>query len=112
MLKLSLKSLLTASVVGLFSIPLSGLLINSVSWQQNLVSIKLSDHLVAQAADCVASNNLGEIADSFISRCRKGSIRQEYPGELLNETLGKIKAGSAANYKKAWKLLNDGRFVK
>jgi hypothetical protein len=50
---------------------------------------------------------LGDIADSFISRCRKASIRQEFPGELLNETLGNIKAGNAANYKKAWKLLND-----
>jgi hypothetical protein len=91
---------------------LSGLLINSVSWHQNLSSIELSDHLVAQAADCVASNNLGDIADSFIGRCRKGSIRQEFPGELLNETLSNIKAGSVANYKKAWKLLNDSRFVK
>lgn len=112
MLKLSLKPLLTASVVGLLSVPLSGLLINSVSWHQNSSSIELSDYLVAQAADCVASNNLGDIADSFISRCRKGSIRQEFPGELLKETLGNIKAGSAANYKKAWKLLNDSRFAK
>lgn len=112
MIKLSLKPLLTAFVAGSLSIPLSGLLVNSVNWQQHSGSIELNDHLVAQAADCVASNNLGDIADSFISRCRKGSIRQEYPGELLNETLGNIKAGSAANYKKAWKLLNDGRFVK
>jgi hypothetical protein len=112
MLKLPLKSLLTASVVGLFSVPLSGLLINPVNWHQHSGSIELSRYLVAQAADCVASNNLGDIADSFISRCRKGSIRQAYPGELLNETLGNIKAGSAANYKTAWKLLNDNRFVK
>ncbi|MFS8799176.1 hypothetical protein NW824_07105, partial [Synechococcus sp. R60.3] len=62
--------------------------------------------------DCVANNNLGDIADSFISRCRKASIRQEFPGELLNETLGNIKAGNAANYKKAWKLLNDRGFLK
>jgi hypothetical protein len=47
---------------------------------------------------------LGDIADSFISRCRKASIRQEFPGELLNETLGNIKAGNAANYKKAWRI--------
>jgi len=64
------------------------------------------------SADCVANNNLGDIADSFISRCRKASIRQEFPGELLNETLGNIKAGNAANYKKAWKLLNDRGFLK
>ncbi len=40
------------------------------------------DPLIPEAADCIANNNLGDIADSFISRCRKGSIRQEFPGEL------------------------------
>lgn len=62
--------------------------------------------------NCKTKDNLGEIADSFISRCRKASIRAEFPGELLRETLGNIKRGNAANYKKAWKLLNDGRFKK
>jgi hypothetical protein len=62
--------------------------------------------------NCKTNDNLGEVADSFISRCRKASIRAEFPGELLGETLGNIKRGNAANYKKAWKLLNDGRFKK
>jgi hypothetical protein len=64
------------------------------------------------ARTCEAHDNLDEIADSFISRCCKASIRREFPGELLNETLGNIKAGKTAAHKKAWKLLNDNRFKK
>jgi hypothetical protein len=112
MLKLSLKSLFTASVAGLLSVPLSGLLMNSVSWRQNSISIEPSRYLVARAAACVASDNLGEVATYFIGRCRKASIREVFPGEFLNETLGNIQAGSTAKHKTAWKLLNDGRFAK
>jgi hypothetical protein len=61
---------------------------------------------------CIANDNLGDVADSFISRCCKASIRSEFPGELLQETLGTIKKGKTARHKKAWKLLNDGRFKK
>ncbi|NOS89953.1 MAG: hypothetical protein HOP34_15700 [Methylococcaceae bacterium] len=61
---------------------------------------------------CVANENLGEIADNFISRCCKGDMRREFPGELLAETLGSIKKGKTAKHKKAWKLLNEGRFKK
>ena len=62
------------------------------------------------ARNCVAKDNLDEKADSFISRCRKASIRQEFPTELLNTTLGNIRRGKSKKYKRAWKLLNDGRF--
>jgi hypothetical protein len=64
------------------------------------------------AGNCIANDNLTEIADNFISRCRKASIRSEFPGELLPETLGNIKKGKSARHKKAWKLLNDNRFKK
>jgi hypothetical protein len=67
---------------------------------------------VGIAGDCIANDNLGDIADDFISRCRKASIRSEFPGELLPETLGNIKKGKSARHKKAWKLLNDNRFKK
>jgi Domain of unknown function (DUF4157) len=67
---------------------------------------------VGVAGNCIANDNLGETADSFISRCRKASIRSEFPGELLSETLGNIKKGKTARHKKAWKLLNDNRFKK
>lgn len=66
----------------------------------------------AYAANCVAKENLEEKAFSFISRCRKGSIQREFPGELKEESLGTIKNGSSAIHKKAWKLLNDNRFAK
>ncbi len=62
--------------------------------------------------NCVARDNLGETANSFISRCRKASIRLEFPSQLLSKTLGEIKNGSTATYRKAWKLLNDNRFKK
>ncbi|MGW1741667.1 hypothetical protein ACWCPQ_23010 [Nocardia sp. NPDC001965] len=39
-------------------------------------------------------------------------IRQEFPSELLQSTLGDIKGGSSAVQKKGWKLLNDNRFKK
>lgn len=62
--------------------------------------------------DCVARNNLDEVAQSFIGRCCKGTINSEFPGELLRETLKTIQRGNSATYKKAWKLLNDNRFKK
>jgi hypothetical protein len=64
------------------------------------------------SGNCEANDNLGETADSFISRCRLASIRREFPSEFLNETLGTIKKGKTAKHRKAWKLLNDNRFKK
>lgn len=61
---------------------------------------------------CRANDNLGEIADHFISRCRRASIRREFPGQYLYSTLGAIKNDSSAAGKTAWKLLNDNRFTK
>ncbi|WP_428261773.1 hypothetical protein [Haliangium sp.] len=65
-----------------------------------------------QVGNCVANKNLAEEADSFISRCRKASIRREFPGELLTSTLGEIKRGRTNKNRTAWKLLNDSRFAK
>lgn len=63
-------------------------------------------------AGCQANSNLSEIADSFISRCRKASIRRKFPTQYLDRTLGEIKSDSSDDGKSAWKLLNDGRFAK
>lgn len=63
-------------------------------------------------ASCRANDNLSEVANDFISRCRQGSIRREFPAQYLSRTLGDIKADSGASGKKAWKLLNDNRFLK
>ncbi|HEY2764657.1 MAG TPA: hypothetical protein VGJ13_11690 [Pseudonocardiaceae bacterium] len=67
---------------------------------------------MAGPRDCVALNNLDELAAGFIERCRKGSIRREYPGTHYSRYLGEIRNGNSANDKKAWKLLNDKRFEK
>jgi hypothetical protein len=48
----------------------------------------------------------------FVSRCRKGGIHREFPGTHYCPYLGEIRNGKSANDKKAWKLLNDGRFKK
>lgn len=63
-------------------------------------------------ATCKAGENLSEICQDFISRCRKGSIRGEFPEQFLEVTISTVKNGSSAEHKKAWKLLNDGRFDK
>lgn len=65
---------------------------------------------IASAADCKAGHNLGDIADSYISRCRKASVRREFPKEFLNKTLAQIKSTPGINARKAWKLLNDKRW--
>jgi hypothetical protein len=66
----------------------------------------------AVSRDCNARNNLDEVAAKFISRCRKGSINREFPTSHRSRNLGEIMRGNTADDKKAWKLLNDGRFVK
>ncbi|MCC5635033.1 hypothetical protein LC593_04035 [Nostoc sp. CHAB 5844] len=61
---------------------------------------------------CEANENLSLFADTFISVCRKASIRREFPSEFLKSYLEDIKGNKSALGKKAWKLLNDGRFKK
>ncbi|MBA2662355.1 MAG: hypothetical protein H0U74_08665 [Bradymonadaceae bacterium] len=70
------------------------------------------DYGLCTAQSCLANENLDEIADTFISRCRQAKIRQEFPSQLLTSRLGDIKKGKDADSKKAWKLLNDNRFAK
>ena len=67
---------------------------------------------VCAQAGCVAKDNLRENAQSFIGRCRRGSINNEFPSEMYTKTVGAIKNGSTAAHRKAWKLLNDNRFKK
>jgi hypothetical protein len=84
-------------------------LVTGIGYSVSSDSLLLSN---VYAADCVANNNLSETAQSYIGRCRKGSINSEFPGEMYSKTLGGIKSGSSAIHKKAWKLLNDKRFAK
>ncbi|MFD5510324.1 hypothetical protein [Streptomyces sp. NPDC059761] len=67
---------------------------------------------VRPADACVAGENLGEIANNFISRCRRGSIRQAFPGEHYGDTLGYVRGCGLKSCQTAWKLLNDNRFKK
>ncbi|MEV0093989.1 hypothetical protein [Streptomyces sp. NPDC050738] len=74
----------------------------------------VSAHPVTAAAydPCAANDNLGEIANNFISRCRKASIRQVFPGQHYGDSLGYIKGCGERSCNTAWKLLNDNRFTK
>jgi hypothetical protein len=67
---------------------------------------------VSVADACSADDNPGEIATNFISRCRKASIRQVFPGEHYGKSLGDIKNCGESSCRTAWKLLNDNRFKK
>lgn len=68
--------------------------------------------MAAPPASCQANDNLLQIADTFISQCRKGSIRREFPAQRYSNPLSDIKRGRTGSFKTAWKLLNDGRFAK
>ncbi|MGY1578110.1 hypothetical protein [Streptomyces sp. MN13] len=73
------------------------------------------DVVAAAAPSCRAGDNLDEVAAKFISRCKKGSIRREFPSDRLSRTLGQIYDGKLRGDRddvKAWKLLNDRRFDK
>lgn len=61
---------------------------------------------VAAAAGCDPLDNLGETADSFISRCLKGRIRSEFPSECLSLTLQQIRSRTDAVGRKCWKLIS------
>lgn len=73
------------------------------------------DPTAAAGRDCRAGDNLDEIAAKFISRCKKGSIRREFPSDRLSRSLQEIYDGKQRGDRddvKAWKLLNDRRFDK
>jgi hypothetical protein len=64
---------------------------------------------------CAPNDNPNETADSFISRCLRGSIRQQFPSQLLGWTLAQIFACAKTGDKAcqtARKLLTDSRFRK
>ncbi len=79
---------------------------------QNMSNQLVGNSSFLFAADCVAKNNFNEKAISFIARCRKGSIKSVFPGEMYSKTIAEIKKGKSKSHKTAWKLLNDNRFKK
>ncbi len=62
--------------------------------------------------DCVPTNNFDETAQTFISRCLKGSVASEFPGEFLNRPIGEFYNGSSAAAHKAKKLLTQQYYRK
>jgi hypothetical protein len=67
---------------------------------------------VINAESCQYSDNLNSTAESFISRCREGSINRVFPAQYYPVSLLDIKMDKSAEGKKAYKLLNDRRFKK
>lgn len=75
--------------------------------------IFLANFALTEAVD--ANDHLSEIATNFISKYKKASIREVFPGEWLDHTLGAIFVSAKAGVKSAQtarKLLTDTRFDK
>jgi hypothetical protein len=87
----------------------------TLTYNYKYASLNQQSLLISQfrpGDSCEANDNLSLFADTFISVCRKATIRREFPSELLNFNLEDIKKNKSAIGKKAWKLLNDSRFKK
>src|SRR5690606_5743820 len=70
------------------------------------------DEPVVDPTSCNARDNLDEIVQSFIGRCRRGSINSEFPGQFYDVPVREVRDGQTKEHKTAWKLLNDNRFKK
>ncbi|MEH2321404.1 hypothetical protein [Nostoc sp.] len=111
MLQKILDNLLT---IGLFVQPIDAHS-QALTYNYNNASLSQQLLLISQfrpGDSCEANDNLSLFADTFISICRKASIRREFPSDFLNSSLEDIKKNKLATGKKAWKLLNDSRFKK
>lgn len=75
-----------------------------------LTNVAAAKNATSKSVNCVPDKNLNAVADYFIRRCFKASIKTEFPSDLLQRKIVTIKTGKTAAEKKAWKLLNDKRF--
>ncbi|MEU9115099.1 hypothetical protein AB0D04_25755 [Streptomyces sp. NPDC048483] len=110
-----MKTLRRACIAGVLTLALGGLVTPAASAVAPPGGADVSATTVSAALSCRAADNHGEIAAKFISRCKKGSIRREFPTDRLSRSLGEIYAGKLKGDQddvKAWKLLNDRRFDK
>jgi hypothetical protein len=108
------KSLVSLLTMGWFMQPITAYS-QTLTYNYNYASLSQQSLLISQfrpGDSCEANDNLSLFAESFISVCRKASIRREFPSEFLSSYLEDIKKNKSASGKKAWKLLNDGRFKK
>lgn len=73
-----------------------------------------SDLIALAATDCTIDANLALTAQDFIGKCCKGTIRAEFPGEMLANTVGNIRDNKSKNdsYKTAWKLISRSEYRK
>ncbi|MFG2141130.1 hypothetical protein [Streptomyces sp. NPDC048650] len=109
-----MKTLCRALIAGALTLALGGLVAPATSAAAPAAA-GARVTTAAAAPSCRAADNLGEIAAKFISRCKKGSIRREFPTDRLSRSLGQIYDGKLKGDRddvKAWKLLNDRRFDK
>ena len=71
--------------------------------------------IIVLVPTCKTGDNLEIFCVVFISKCRKGKLKAEWPEQFNNYRVREIKDCSqygSAECKKAWKLLNDRRFSK
>ncbi|MEV0982244.1 hypothetical protein [Streptomyces sp. NPDC049915] len=112
-----MKTLSRVLAPALLALSLGGLAVPAASAAPASVPVvqAADDAGLVAGRDCRAGDNLDEIAAKFISRCKKGSIRREFPSDRLSRSLGQIYDGKQRGDRddvKAWKLLNDRRFDK
>jgi hypothetical protein len=72
------------------------------------------DSIALAATDCTIDSNLTLTAQDFIGKCCKGSVKAEFPGELLANTVQDIRDNKSKNasYKTAWKLISRSEYRK
>ncbi|MFJ9418994.1 hypothetical protein ACIRPT_33270 [Streptomyces sp. NPDC101227] len=110
-----LTTLRRAFIAGVLTLALGGLVAPAASAVAPAGAADARSTTASAALSCRAADNHEEIAAKFISRCKKGSIRSEFPSDRLSRSLGQIYAGKRSGDRddvKAWKLLNDRRFDK
>ncbi len=94
----------------------------SLGYRQSTVQIQLirlgktydSASGIPTPCSISSSVNLALTANQFISKCCKASVRNEFPGELYDNTVRDIRDNRSRNdsYKTAWKLISRGEYRK
>ncbi|MBC6434914.1 hypothetical protein FM036_33275 [Nostoc sp. HG1] len=104
MLQTILDNLLT---IGLLVQPIDAHF-QALTYNYNNASLSQQLLLISQfrpGDSCEANDNLSLFADTFISVCRKASIRREFPSEFLNSYLEDIKKKQICYWEKSLEVI-------
>lgn len=70
--------------------------------------------VMAIPPSCNPNDNLTLTADQFLAKCVRGSVRREFPSQLLNVTVDYLQNNRnlSPDHSKAWKFISQTRFRK